>query len=41
MYVTSGSEVIILTIFLDETFGEKMAFFAQTTDSFCKILIIT
>jgi hypothetical protein len=36
----SGTEITILKIFLPKNLAKILAFFAQTTASFCKILII-
>jgi hypothetical protein len=37
----SGTDVMILKIFSPKKLAKKLAFFAQTTASFCKKLIIT
>jgi hypothetical protein len=41
MAMPSGTDVMILKIFSTKNLAKKMAFFAQTTASFWKILIIT
>jgi hypothetical protein len=36
-----GNDIMIFTIFSQKKLGEKLAFFAQTTASFCNKLIVT
>jgi hypothetical protein len=40
-FIQSGTDVMILKIFSPKNLAKILAFFAQTTASFCKNLIIT